>query len=150
MAVHCCTRTARPRPVSRCFPREAGAGRRVTAAHHRPTGSGTAARRRLAAPVGLPPGRARLLPTPPARAVPRHFSAEAVALVVTAAHFAPGPPGSRHSRANRAEGLIRGGGPYAVRRSGGLGLPALARCGRREGSLVKPAAAWPRRASARP
>jgi hypothetical protein len=40
MAVHCCTRTARPCPSNRCSPREAGAGRRVTAGHHRPTGSG--------------------------------------------------------------------------------------------------------------
>ena len=34
---------------------------------------GTAARRRLAAPVGPPPGRARPLPTPPARTIPLSF-----------------------------------------------------------------------------
>ena len=34
---------------------------------------GRPARRRLAAPVGPPPGRARPLPTPPPRAVPGHF-----------------------------------------------------------------------------
>jgi len=63
--------TAAP-PSTTAFRARPVPGRRVTAGHHRPTEAGTAARRRLAAPVGPPPGRARLLPTPPARAVPRH------------------------------------------------------------------------------
>ncbi len=56
--------TASAAPVNRCFTRGAGAVRHVTAGHHRPREAGTAARRRLAAPVGLPPGRTRPLPTP--------------------------------------------------------------------------------------
>src|SRR5262249_55144616 len=80
---------------------------------HRPRGKrGGPARRRLAAPVGSPPGRARLLPTPPARTVPRHSPAEAVALVVIVPPIlAPKPSGFRHSRADRAAALTTGGGP---------------------------------------
>jgi len=47
----------RPRLVNRCLMRRAGAGRRVTAGHHRPREAGTAARRRLASPAGLPPDK---------------------------------------------------------------------------------------------
>src|SRR5262249_31117098 len=47
-----------------------GAYRRATTG---PREAGTAARRRLAAPVGPSPGRARLLPTPRRGQSPRHF-----------------------------------------------------------------------------
>ncbi len=73
MAVHCCTRAARPRPVNRCSPREAGAGRRVTAGHHRPTGSGdgrqASARRARRAPAR----QGAAFADAPARAVSRHY-----------------------------------------------------------------------------
>src|SRR5262249_60178152 len=55
----------------------------------------------------------------PARAVPPSFSVQAVVPVIIAAARAR-TTGFRHFRANRAGGLTRGGGPVAVRRSGGL------------------------------
>ena len=50
---------------------------------------------------------------------------------------------SGYSHADRAADLIRGGGPYACARIGlASRLPAMPDEGRREGSLVKSAAAW--------
>jgi len=63
----------RPRLVNRCLMRRAGAGRRVTAGHHRPREAGTAARRRLASPAGLPPDKGEAFADAPARTVPPQF-----------------------------------------------------------------------------
>ena len=117
----CLAFAAGPLPVNRCLTRGAGAGRRVTAGHHRPREAGTAARRRLASPGGLPPKRARLLPTPqrgPSPVIPlwgRRPGGHRLA-----GYLAPEPPASGKFRANGAADLTRGGGPYAVWRSGCL------------------------------
>ena len=57
----------------------------------------------------------------PVPAVPRHFSLRPSPWSSLARRFhAPEPRGFRHPRADRAADLTRGGGLYAVRRSGGL------------------------------
>ena len=69
---------------------------------------GTAARRRLAAPVGPPPGRRGLCRRPRRGQSPCPFPAEAVALVVIVSPFSRArTTGFRHSRADRAAGSTR-------------------------------------------
>jgi hypothetical protein len=64
--------TATPLPVNRCLTRRWC--RLLRSGEPPPAqGGGAAAGRRLAAPAGLPPDRARPLPTPPVRTVPRSF-----------------------------------------------------------------------------
>ena len=138
--------------VNRCLTRGAGAGGRVTAGYHLPRGAGRArlasARRARRAPAR----QGATFADAPAWMVPRHFPAEAVALVVIVSPFSRARTTSlRHSRADGAAGLTRGGGSYAVRRSGGLwpARPSPIR-GAARVPLSSPLRAQPWRASARP
>jgi hypothetical protein len=77
-----CNMDCRPRPVNRCFLREAGAGRRVTAGHRRPTGSGdsrqASARRARRAPARAGRGTTR------AALIYQHRTAERDRLIAAA------------------------------------------------------------------
>ena len=61
----------------------AGAGRRVVAGHRRPREAGTAARRRLAAPAGLPPDKGAAFADAPGADRPPSFSAAALVVIVS-------------------------------------------------------------------
>jgi hypothetical protein len=90
MAVHCSRRTARPRPVSPCWPREARAGRRVTASHHWPGGSGDARQASARRARRAPARQGSAFADAPGAARPSVTPAEAAArVVIVSPFFAP-------------------------------------------------------------